>query len=950
MNSNDRGEGLPDDCLRGVHPREVETIAGLGSWYVDLERNDTEWSEMASEILGFPSDKDSYGHDDVPSLVVSPGKEVVRQERNKVFNGEAFDIEYRIEVEGTTKWIHERAECEHDDGGNPVAANGVLQDITDLKERERELELFRNLVDNACDGVLIVDPDTSAIIDVNGTACRLLGYDHEELVSLSVPDITPAFSMETWNDFAATVRENGTEVIESEHQRKDGSTFPVELRISHVSLEQEYHVATVRDITERKEREQQLEAAHKRYRTLIDAAPDPIFVADADTGELIEANAAAAALRDQPRSEIIGLHQTALHPGEEAERYQELFDDHVEDPDAIGRFDDGEPNYLTTTDGSRVPVSINSSTVSLDDRTLIHGIFRDISEQRRYENALTGINTAAQELLQAETDAEIAQITVETTTGVLDASGCVVYLYDNHSGELAPAAYTEDLDEVLGTLQRIPPGDSVAWRVFTDRKRERFDDIRTSDGGCNAGTPIRSELLIPLGEHGVFLVGDTSVGAFDEMTEKIAGALASTAEAALDRAERTQTLRERERESQVQAERLERIDQLNDEIRTIMQALIQAQCRDAIIRYVCDSLVSLDRFTYAWIGEPDPAASEIGVSARAGAPQNYLDTVSLDLEPGNTIPSVRAARERTTVTVPRIATAPHQTEWRDTALRHGFQSGISVPLVYDEFSYGIMTIYSDQPDTFDDRTESVLTELGELVGYALNTSEQRNALLGGETIDVTFDLTGATDLFVEFADHLSTSILVENIIPRSEETYLVHFQCEDAGSVDVQAVAEELSSVADLRMISEADRTVYEAVVIGDCLVTTLATVGANIRSVVVTGSHCRVRASIREEREKQTLVRHLKTEYPDVNVAIHEQTTTSPSHSWMRLLDDSLTGRQRDILATAYYSGFFDQQRKRTGTEIADLLDISQPAFSTQLRAAHRNLLSTLFGEESEK
>jgi predicted DNA binding protein len=67
-----------------------------------------------------------------------------------------------------------------------------------------------------------------------------------------------------------------------------------------------------------------------------------------------------------------------------------------------------------------------------------------------------------------------------------------------------------------------------------------------------------------------------------------------------------------------------------------------------------------------------------------------------------------------------------------------------------------------------------------------------------------------------------------------------------------------------------------------------------------------------------------------------------------MRLLDDALTERQRDILATAYYSGYFDQQRKQTGAEIADLLGISQPAFSTQLRAAQRNLFSPIFDQES--
>ncbi|WP_338739584.1 GAF domain-containing protein [Haloplanus salilacus] len=827
MNGTDLVNALRGDCPERSHLREVEAIADLGSWYADFERDETEWSEKASEILGVPVDEDSFGHDDIPSLVAAPRQDAVRRERNAVFDGDAFDIEYRIDVDGSTRWIHERAECRRDDSGDPVAAIGVLRDITDRKGRER-----------------------------------------------------------------------------------------------------------------------QLDAARKRYRTLIDAAPDPIFVADAETGEIVEANAAAADLRGQPRDELVGLHQTALHPDEAADRYRELFEDRIDQRRTITEFDDGTPVSLTTIDGDRIPVAINTSTVSLDGRTLVHGIFRDVSERRRHETALAGINTASQALLQAETDAEIARIIVDAATDLLDASGSCVYRYDSHSGELVAEAYSERLDDALGHAPRVSPGEGVVWRVFTDREPARFDDVRTADGVDDDGTPIRSELLVPLGDHGVFLVGDTSVGAFDDTSEGIAETLASTAEAAFDRVERTRTLRERERESQGQAERLERINQLNDEIRTIMQGLIRTHSRDAIAQQVCDSLISLDRFAYAWIGTPDHATSEIRVSAQAGSPQHYPEAVSLDFEPTNMHPSVRAVRERTTITVPRIATAPHRLEWRDTALRHEFQSVISVPLIYDEFLYGVVTVYSDRPDAFDDRTESVLTELGELVGYALNASEQRDALLGGGAVDVTFDLTGVTDLFVEFADRLSADIRIENITPRSEGMYLVHFQCDDAERAQLHTVADALSSVTDLRVISETDRTVYEAVVIGECLVTTLATIGANVRSVMVTGTHCRIRASLPDEREKQTLVRHLKDRHPDIDVAIHQQTTTFSSDSWLRLLDCSLTARQRDILATAYYSGFYDQRRKRTGTEIADSLGISQPAFSTRLRAAQRNLLSTIFGD----
>lgn len=293
---------------------------------------------------------------------------------------------------------------------------------------------------------------------------------------------------------------------------------------------------------------------------------------------------------------------------------------------------------------------------------------------------------------------------------------------------------------------------------------------------------------------------------------------------------------------------------------------------------------------------------------------------------------------------PQIAAAPHQADWKNAALRHDFRSVVSVPLVYDGFLYGVLTIYSSQPEDFNDTTRSVLAELGELIGYVLNATDQRHALLGGKAIDVTLDLSTGTDPFVELAVRLAAEFQVENITPRSGDAYLVQFVSSGVAPDRVQSVTDDLPSMTDYRTISDGDPAVHEVSLIGDCLATTLGNVGANIRSIVVSENHCRITMSIPEGRDRQTLVRHLKDEYPDIDLTIKQYSTSLPSVSRTGLLEDALTDRQRDILETAYYSGFFDQHRKRTGTQIADSLDISQPAFSTQLRAAQRNLLAAVF------
>lgn len=942
-------------------------------------------------------------------------------------------------------------------------------DVTEQKEHERKLDLFRTLVDHASDGFFIVDPETSALLDVNDTACQLLDYEREDLLSLSVTDINPEFSTEAWADFAETVRKQGTRTIETTHQRRDESTFPVEVQVAYVSLDRDYHVATVRDITEhrasqrelerqrellrhteeiaqtggweanletgdqrwtpgtraihgvtsdfeptveagidffhpddrddieqafnrcaqrgepydvelrllttnddlrwvrargvpireggevigvrgaiqdvteRKEREQNLKAARKRYQTLVEAAPDPIFVADAETGEIVETNSVAAALRKQPREEIIGLHQTELHPTDETERYREAFETQIGTQTTIKQFEDGSQMSLVTTDGERIPVSISVGTVSLGDQTLVHGIFRDISDQKRYEDALKEVNTTAQSLLNAETDTEIAHTVVDVATDVLDPDSAVVYLYDEDTGELVPVAPSDELEAAVGEIPRIQPGDDVVWSVFIEQELTRFDDSRTTESAFSAGTPLRSQLLVPLGEYGVFVASDTEVGACDGFCVEIAELLCATAESALARAERTQQLRERERKSKLQARRLERLRQLNDEIRAIMNAIVEPHSHASITQSVCNSLATLDQFDCVWIGEPDTETDELESIAQAGVPELYVESLPRTLDADNTLPAVRAIRTHEAVVESSLAGSPQDEAWRQTALLYEFRSVISVPLVHDDILYGVLTIASSEPGRFGGLTQTVLTELGSLIGYALNTLDQRNALLEDETVTLTFDITGATDVFVQLASRLEAEIRFKSISTRSVGGYLVHFLVEGVDTDTVTELLEETPAIQSSRLISDTEAPLFEVATIGECVATTVANMGANIHKVTVSETNCQINLSIPRDRKKQRFVTRLEEHYPDVNLKAH-RTTPAPTPSWNQQLDKQLTDRQQEILTAAYYSGFFDQPRKRTGKEIAGSLGISQPAFSKQLRTAEKKLLEAIY------
>jgi hypothetical protein len=106
---------------------------------------------------------------------------------------------------------------------------------------------------------------------VNNEACRSLGYTRDELLNLCLWDIDPIYPKERWysnlEEYQVN-RQGGSEHVETFHRRKDGIVFPVEVFSRHLWLgENEFHVAFVQDITERKQAATQLERSLRETQT-----------------------------------------------------------------------------------------------------------------------------------------------------------------------------------------------------------------------------------------------------------------------------------------------------------------------------------------------------------------------------------------------------------------------------------------------------------------------------------------------------------------------------------------------------------------------------------------------------------------------------------------------------------------------------------------------------------
>ena len=151
-----------------------------------------------------------------------------------------------------------------------ISSRELLERNTALRDSEQR---FRQLVEQSVDAFLLYDPD-GRIVDVNPTACQGLGYSREELLSMNVTDVEVSLAArEVKASLAKAVAMPGgtpARTIYGTHRRKDGSTFPVEVRAGLINTGScKYMLAIARDITKRKQAEEQLRAAHDQLETRV---------------------------------------------------------------------------------------------------------------------------------------------------------------------------------------------------------------------------------------------------------------------------------------------------------------------------------------------------------------------------------------------------------------------------------------------------------------------------------------------------------------------------------------------------------------------------------------------------------------------------------------------------------------------------------------------------------
>jgi len=276
-----------------------------------------------------------------------------------------------------------------------------------LKEAENSL---RQITENMQD--MLVLTDENLVIKYASSSYKSgLGYALGEIVGKRAydfvhPDDLPKVIETTTKAF----KDKSIAIFESRVRRADGSYVLLE-GIGKSLLDENGKVngavMTSRDITERRKIEQSLRESEEKYRKLFDEAMDAIFVADAETGILVDCNRAATELTGKAKSELIGIHQRFLHPPEDnMKKFTKTFDQHRNDSEGHLIND-----QIITKNGEVRDVTIKGNLIEVNGKKMLQGVFRDITERKKVDEKIRFqarlLNSMGQAVIAADIDGTV---------------------------------------------------------------------------------------------------------------------------------------------------------------------------------------------------------------------------------------------------------------------------------------------------------------------------------------------------------------------------------------------------------------------------------------------------------------------------------------------------------------------------------------------------------------
>ena len=325
-------------------------------------------NQAAADLLGVPRDRllELNFHELSPqrdSGLLARAEETVRTGASQKWET------HFISAGGKSLWLDFR--LERVDLTSEPTLLLIFQDISERKRMEESLRLAQFSIDHAADLVWWSDVE-GRFCEVSESACRRLGYSRDELLHMSIFDITPGWAREELPSRWEAIKKAKSFTFEAEDRTKSGEIFPVEVTVNYVEYgDRELCCSFARDITERKKTEEAL----RLTQLSVDSAADLIHWVDRE-GRLVYVSDSTCRRHGYTREELLGMTIFDLAPEETPEiheaRWRERKDCSTSTFESVHK----------TKDGELFPIEVTVNFATSGDREYDFVYGRDISARK----------------------------------------------------------------------------------------------------------------------------------------------------------------------------------------------------------------------------------------------------------------------------------------------------------------------------------------------------------------------------------------------------------------------------------------------------------------------------------------------------------------------------------------------------------------------------------------
>ncbi|SEO79356.1 PAS domain S-box-containing protein [Halogranum amylolyticum] len=758
---------------------------------------------------------------------------------------------------------------------------------------------FSTLVENVPGMIYRCRNETGWPMEFVSDGCRqLTGYDPEALetgrISFGDDIVHPDDVDHVWHTVQEDLAHDGQFTVQYRIRTADDETHWVWERgraVGDGSEEPPILEGLITDITELKTQAQHLK---HEIDDVFERVDDAFYALDTDF-RFTYVNEQAEELLQHTEEELLG------------ESVWEEFPSATETPAWESLHEALKTNEPTNYEIYFEPLAFWVEANVYPSETGLSVYFRDITERKERERELERYET----LFEESTD----------VNAVLDPDGTIQYI-------------TPSVGYVLDYDPEELVGDNVFEYIHPeDRKTMRERVAETVDEGENR--PI-AEFRLRHADGSWRWLEARGRNLLDD--PQIEGIVAYTH----DVTERV----ERKRELKRQREQLAALNDFNKVVRKIADAVIEESTREEIEQAACQQLVASDSYKFAWIAAVDPTTEQVTPRVEAGV-EGYLDDVELSSALHE--PIGQAFRTGELQVSGDVFADPDFEPWRDAAETYGFRSFAAIPIVHKDTLYGVLGVYSERVGAFAEDERSIVGQLGEVVGHAINAYERRQALMSDEAVELEFLAHDVLDDFGVSAPEESR-ITFDQAVPLGDDEFLMYGTTTGDAFEALEALADQLPHFAELTVVTEtSDEIRYKLRLVEPPVLSTVAAHGGRIQTATIEDGDFRLIVEVplgMDVRQMTDIVRdtYLAPELLAQRQVPQRDQTTERIH---QVFTDDLTDRQRTALEVAYYAGFFEWPRTSTGEEIAESMNIAPATFHQHLRAGENKLLSALVAEE---